>query len=691
MLTGKVIPRPERTYPRVKRNGSAAPPVTTTETEEGDEMVPITSIFFQEYDGFNCPPYAHPVQHAFGKEYLEEQLGETKFRISPGSHFQVNTAGAEVLYNSVVEKLREVSPKNPKRTLLFDIYCGTGIFGLHCMKEGAVGRVVCVNGSEFDVRDTVANSEGNGYKTSPHDDEDSSDDETEKTRLPTPYIASRTVSAFKSELSKMSSTTPIAAVVGSGRSKFDAGGVVIKSIRAHKSISRLIYLCNNERNSIWRSAQDAALLMAPTSKEYTGLPFRLTCAQPIDMLPSNCHVNMIMVLDRMSKKEYKNVLKLSAIKAKEDNEEKKMTDEDESKNDEDKKKNGDEEIVDAIDKKDGQEQKNGPSKKKRKKMGENKNDAEAKSKVKDEEMSDVVESKKDEQMEISKKGMKETDIKNDPTTLEELKDENMTDVVDGEENGQQQKNGPIKKNRKKMGENKSAEAKSVEGKKVADEQQQDGTYTEKMKVMVDIDNSKKVKEEKEDDGTEKESDIVAQQQKNGSSKKKRKKNKHKKNVEVKNDDKGEEKIDDDKVAEKHLKNKNKTENGKEMDKSNSVVEVKNKEESTKDVPDDNNDKHNKASPGKKHEKKKVNIRTNNKCEDMADVMDGKEDNEEHQKDSINTEVKEMIETSETSNVKEMNGKNKVEDVLHVGEKSNKNKKASPSKKRKKKKSRKSTS
>lgn len=326
MLTGKVIPCPKRTYPRVKRSGGtsniiAASPDTSTETEDADEMVPITSIFFQEFDGLSLPSPSHPVQHAFGKEYLEEQLGECMFRISPGAFFQVNTTGAEVLYDAVVEKLREVAPENPKDTLLFDVCCGTGTIGLHCMKKGVVGRVVGVDIAEPAIRDAIVNAKENGYKTSPdNDDDDGGTDETHPTR----YIASRAELVLQSELSKTASTTPIAAVVDPARDGLHAD--VIKSIRAHNSITRLVYVSCNPGGTLPR---DAALLMAPTTKKYTGLPFKVTCAQPMDMFPSTNHVEMIMVFDRMSEEEYKKSIEGQDVKKPAQtkvNEDEKMTD-----------------------------------------------------------------------------------------------------------------------------------------------------------------------------------------------------------------------------------------------------------------------------------------------------------------------------------------------------------------------------
>lgn len=62
----------------------------------------------------------------FGKGFISEKLGDYHFKISPTSFFQVNTNGAEKLYNSVLE----FADLNGNETVL-DLYCGTGTIGTY--------------------------------------------------------------------------------------------------------------------------------------------------------------------------------------------------------------------------------------------------------------------------------------------------------------------------------------------------------------------------------------------------------------------------------------------------------------------------------------------------------------------------------------------------------------------------------
>lgn len=64
-----------------------------------------------------------PYQLLSGEPHIFEELLGLKFRISPEAFFQVNTAGAEVLYRTIGEM-----SSADKDTVLLDICCGTGTF-----------------------------------------------------------------------------------------------------------------------------------------------------------------------------------------------------------------------------------------------------------------------------------------------------------------------------------------------------------------------------------------------------------------------------------------------------------------------------------------------------------------------------------------------------------------------------------
>ena len=66
----------------------------------------------------------------WGQAYMEDELCGLRFRISPGSFYQVNRDGAELLYGLAREKANLSGGE-----VLIDLYCGTGTIGLSMAKD----------------------------------------------------------------------------------------------------------------------------------------------------------------------------------------------------------------------------------------------------------------------------------------------------------------------------------------------------------------------------------------------------------------------------------------------------------------------------------------------------------------------------------------------------------------------------
>jgi len=277
MLTKGVIPATKRDYPE-----DHVVDEKRKEEEEAKEGLKVTSIFFQEFGGVSHPGPDHPVQHVFGKKSLEENLGKCTFQISPGAFFQTNTEGAEVLYNIVVERIKEVT-KDPKDTLLLDVCCGTGTIGLTCLKEEVVGKLVGVDISEPAIKDAEINATKNGYT------------EPSTTR----FIASAAEKILPETMKDLPRHVPIVAVVDPARDGLH--NAVIKSLRANEGIQRLVYVSCNPTATLVR---DAGMLCSPPTKKYPGRPFKPTMSQPVDMFPLTKHCEMVMTFDRMSEEEF---------------------------------------------------------------------------------------------------------------------------------------------------------------------------------------------------------------------------------------------------------------------------------------------------------------------------------------------------------------------------------------------------
>ncbi len=99
----------------------------------------------------------HPPFPLAGVPFFHERVGELTFRISSGSFFQVNTAGAEVLVDLV---RRYLAPKGHET--LLDLYSGVGLFGLSLASQ--VGLVFGIEADESAMEDAAFNVEALGLE-----------------------------------------------------------------------------------------------------------------------------------------------------------------------------------------------------------------------------------------------------------------------------------------------------------------------------------------------------------------------------------------------------------------------------------------------------------------------------------------------------------------------------------------------
>ena len=88
-----------------------------------------------------------------GNPYLVEQVAGRDYRVSAGSFFQVNTAGAEVLVDLVEDYLAPAGGET-----LVDLYCGVGLFGLAL--AGRVGQMIGVEADRSAADDFRYNAQG---------------------------------------------------------------------------------------------------------------------------------------------------------------------------------------------------------------------------------------------------------------------------------------------------------------------------------------------------------------------------------------------------------------------------------------------------------------------------------------------------------------------------------------------------
>jgi 23S rRNA (uracil1939-C5)-methyltransferase len=184
-----------------------------------------------------------------GKGNWREKLAGHSFRVSAPSFFQVNTAGAEILVSTVLDRLEADGTDR-----VLDLYAGVGTFSLPLAQ--VAGEVVAIEGAGSAVRDLNANIE-----------------EAQIWADVMPGEASRALG--------------------------DAGAfdlAVVDPPRVGMAPEVLRALVRTKARRICYVSCDAATL-ARDAKALVAAGYRLTSAQPIDLFPQTWHVETVAVFE----------------------------------------------------------------------------------------------------------------------------------------------------------------------------------------------------------------------------------------------------------------------------------------------------------------------------------------------------------------------------------------------------------
>lgn len=114
----------------------------------------ITSIVINQHQRANNATLGFKNFNLYNCNFIEDQLGDIKYRIEPNTFFQVNTLQAQKLYDLVLEAL---SPTDQDTVL--DAYCGVGSIG--CYIASKVKEVVGVEVNAKSIKLAQINSQNN--------------------------------------------------------------------------------------------------------------------------------------------------------------------------------------------------------------------------------------------------------------------------------------------------------------------------------------------------------------------------------------------------------------------------------------------------------------------------------------------------------------------------------------------------
>uniref|UniRef100_A0A3P8VUP5 tRNA (uracil(54)-C(5))-methyltransferase n=1 Tax=Cynoglossus semilaevis TaxID=244447 RepID=A0A3P8VUP5_CYNSE len=226
----------------------------------------LTSLYFIREGQRTSPnPEDLPCELVAGETCIHEELLGLKFRISPHSFFQVNTAAAEVLY-SVVGEWAQLD----QDSTVLDVCCGTGTIGISLAKR--VKKVIGIEMCQEAVADAKVNAKLNGLSN-------------------VEFHCGRAEDVFPNVLGAVVSPN-VTAIVDPPRAGLHSK--VILAIRRAEHLKRLVYVSCNAKAAMNNFVD---LCRAPSNR-VQGAPFRPVRAISVDLFPQTIHVEMLLLLER---------------------------------------------------------------------------------------------------------------------------------------------------------------------------------------------------------------------------------------------------------------------------------------------------------------------------------------------------------------------------------------------------------
>ncbi|NXL86291.1 TRM2 methyltransferase, partial [Alectura lathami] len=229
----------------------------------------LTSLYFQESTMTRCSHEQSPFQLLYGEPHLFEDILGLRFRISPDAFFQVNTSGAEVLFQTV----RELS-QAAGDTVLLDVCCGTGTIGLSLARH--VSKVIGIEIVEKAIEDARWNAAFNGIANCE-------------------FHSGKAEAVLPELLSSWEDARPLVAVVNPSRAALHYR--VVRAIRNCRAIRRLLYISCKPEGEAMRNFLELCCPPDP-GKKLLGQPFAPVSAVPFDMFPHTAHCELVLLFAR---------------------------------------------------------------------------------------------------------------------------------------------------------------------------------------------------------------------------------------------------------------------------------------------------------------------------------------------------------------------------------------------------------
>lgn len=221
-----------------------------------------------------CNRLEAPFQLLFGEKFITESLNDISYRISPDSFFQINSGGAEILSNLLLDNLNL-----DKDTIVLDLYSGIGTFSLQVARK--VRKVIAIEESFQAVQDANQNAHDNRINNCS-------------------FLEGKVGEKLDEVLAKLKNYR---IVVIANPTRDGLSNNVITSLREAPNIDEIAFIsCNPAGNA----SDNLVRLCRPFMPrfEVLGSNFLLNRTVPVDLFPHTNHCEVVFFLDRNKKESF---------------------------------------------------------------------------------------------------------------------------------------------------------------------------------------------------------------------------------------------------------------------------------------------------------------------------------------------------------------------------------------------------
>nr|CAD7196322.1 unnamed protein product [Timema douglasi] len=238
-------------------------------TNKQGKLCNVSSLYFQLFSEKLVGVPLPQMEHLYGKTHLTEELFDLTIHLSPSSYFQVNTHGAEVLYQTVIDMVEPTED-----TTVLDLCCGTGGISLCIAKKCA--KVYGIEYMAHNVEDAKLNAAKNEITNCE-------------------FISGRVEDILPTLTDKLTGKNVIP-ILDPPRAGLTSK--VLGQLRKMENVQKMVYICSNHKSPI-RNFLDLCFPAGKGNNNFSGHPFIPVKVVPVDVAPFSMHAQMVILLERM--------------------------------------------------------------------------------------------------------------------------------------------------------------------------------------------------------------------------------------------------------------------------------------------------------------------------------------------------------------------------------------------------------